>query len=51
MQTFTKWILMVKASYTPKLMMPPDNRKQLKRQDALIPFSPLAFPSLFFFSL
>jgi hypothetical protein len=43
---FTKWILMVKVSYTPKLTTPQDSRRQLKRQDALILFSPSASPSL-----
>ena len=48
MQTFTKWILMVKASYTPKLTSPLDSRKQVKRHNTPFPFSPLASPSHFF---
>ena len=50
--TFSKWMLMVKVSYTPKLRTLLDSRKQLKRQDTLIPFLPPAFPlSLYFPSL
>jgi hypothetical protein len=41
----------VKASYPPKLMTPLDSRKQLKRHDTLVPFSPSASPSPFFLSL
>ena len=43
---------MVKVSYTPKLRTLLDSRKQLKRHDTLVPFSPPAFPlSLYFPSL
>ena len=47
MWTFTKWTLMVKVSYTPKLMTPLDSRKQFKRHVTLVPFSPSASPFSF----
>jgi hypothetical protein len=42
---------MVKISYTPKLMMALDSRKQLKGHNTSIPFSPLASPPFLLFSL
>ena len=47
MLTFTKWTLMVNVNYTSKLKMSLDSRKQLKRHNALLPFSQLVSPSLF----
>ena len=38
-----------KIDYTPKLTTPLDSRKQLKRHDTLVPFSPSAPPALFLF--
>jgi len=46
----TQWNPMVKVSYTPKLQHQKTAESSLKRHDAPIPLSPLAFPFRLFLS-